>query len=284
MQTRVMQNCLAIGDFARATHLSVKTLRYYHRVGLLEPADVDPDTGYRRYTTEQIPAAQIIRRFRNLDMPVEEVKQVLAAPDIETRNELIAAHLNRLEQGLTRTQDAVSSLRDLLARPSPPELADIGRLRADATPAAAISEALDIEDAGPWYQGALGELYATIGAQDQSPDGPSGGIYATELFSHGLGQATVFVPCTGPLRPMGRVTSLVVPPGEFATITHPGPDTGIDRAYGSLATYVTQHALAVDGPIREYYLTGRHDTPDPAQWRTQICWPVFHTGPEPDDL
>ncbi len=169
-------------------------------------------------------------------MPVEEVKQVLAAPDIETRNELIAAHLNRLEEGLTRTQDAVSSLRDLLARPSPPELADIGRLRVDATPAAAISEPLDIEDAGPWYQGALGELYATIDAQGQSPDGPSGGIYATELFSHGLGQATIFVPCTGPLRPMGRVTSLVVPPGEFATVTHPGPDNGIDRAYGSLAT------------------------------------------------
>jgi effector-binding domain-containing protein len=82
---------------------------------------------------------------------------------------------------------------------------------------------------------------------------------------------------------MGRVTSLVVPPGEFATVTHPGPDNGIDRAYGSLATYVTQHALAIDGPIREYYLTGRHDTPDPAQWRTQICWPIFHTGPEPDD-
>jgi effector-binding domain-containing protein len=81
---------------------------------------------------------------------------------------------------------------------------------------------------------------------------------------------------------MGRVTALVVPPGEFATNIHPGPDTGIDRAYGALATYVTQHALAVDGPIREYYLTGRHDTPDAAQWRTQICWPIFHTGPEPD--
>jgi DNA-binding transcriptional MerR regulator len=276
-----MQNCLAIGDFARATHMSVKTLRYYHRVGLLEPADVDPDTGYRRYTTGQIPAAQIIRRFRDLDMPVDEVRQVLAAPDIETRNELITGHLNRLEEGLTRTQGAVSSLRDLLARPAPPNLADVGRLRADATPAAAITETVDVEDAGPWYQGALGELYATMEAQNLSPGGTSGGIFATELFSYGRGQATLFVPCAGRLRPMGRVMSLVVPPGEFATITHPGPHTDIDRAYGSLATYVTQHALAVDGPIREYYLTYRHDTPDTAQWRTQICWPIFHTGPEP---
>ena len=66
-----MPTSLAIGDFSRATHLSVKTLRHYHRIGLLEPADVDPDTGYRRYTTEQIPTAQVIRRFRDLDMPLE---------------------------------------------------------------------------------------------------------------------------------------------------------------------------------------------------------------------
>jgi effector-binding domain-containing protein len=59
--------------------------------------------------------------------------------------------------------------------------------------------------------------------------------------------------------------------------------TTASTAYGSLATYVTQHALAVEGPIREYYLTGRPDTPDTAQWRTRICWPIFHTGPEPDD-
>ena len=63
---------MTIGDFARATHLSVKTLRYYHRVGVLEPADVDDDTGYRRYRIDQIPVAQVIRRFRELDMPLED--------------------------------------------------------------------------------------------------------------------------------------------------------------------------------------------------------------------
>ena len=63
-----MESSLAIGDFARATHLSIKTLRHYHRIGLLEPADVDPYTGHRRYTTEQIATAQVVRRFRSLDM------------------------------------------------------------------------------------------------------------------------------------------------------------------------------------------------------------------------
>ena len=41
---------------------------------------------------------------------------------------------------------------------------------------------------------------------------------------------------------------------------------------------MTDHALQVDGPIREYYLVGRHDTPDESAWRTEIGWPIFSTG------
>jgi DNA-binding transcriptional MerR regulator len=77
-----MRASLPIGDFSRATHLSVKTLRHYHRVGLLEPADVDPDTGHRRYTTDQIPVAQVIRRFRALEMPLDDIRAVITTPDV----------------------------------------------------------------------------------------------------------------------------------------------------------------------------------------------------------
>jgi len=94
-----MAAVLTVGDFSRATHLSVKTLRHYHQVGLLEPAAVNPGTGYRYYAAGQIPAAQVIRRLRDLEMPVADVKAVLAAPDAPARNALIAAHLNRLEAG-----------------------------------------------------------------------------------------------------------------------------------------------------------------------------------------
>jgi DNA-binding transcriptional MerR regulator len=111
-----MSSSLAIGDFSRATHLNIKALRHYHRIGLLEPAEVDPFTGHRRYTTEQIPTAQVIRRFRTLDMPLEEIHAVINTADPEKRNELIAAHLQRLELTLARTQRAAASLRDLSFR------------------------------------------------------------------------------------------------------------------------------------------------------------------------
>lgn len=271
-----MTSTLTIGDFARATHLSAKTLRHYHQIGLLEPAGVDPETGYRRYATMQIPTAQVIRRFRELDMPLEEIQAVLQAPDLPTRDQLIAAHLARMEAGLIRTQQAVTSLRELLEHRAAPAL--VGHRRAEATPAAAISDVIDIGDALLWYQGALGELQATLAAQGIKASGPPGGIFASELFADERGHATIFVPCGGQPRLMGRVTPMTVPATELATIVHTGPHDGIDRAYGTLATYVTEHELAVDGPVREYYLVGPGDTADQAAWQTEIGWPVFTTG------
>lgn len=277
-----MDATLPIGDFARATHLSVKTLRYYHRVGLLEPDEVDRHTGHRYYTTAQIPIAQIIRRFRALDMPVEQIARVLAAPDLDTRNDLLAAHLNQMEQELARTRSAVASLRDLLTGPPGGTRAEIGRRSVPATPAATITETVDVAEALTWYQGALGEIYATLHAQGLTAHAPAGGIFSTDLFTHERGPATIFVPCAGPVHPMGRVDTLVVPAVELATIVHRGPHTNIDLAYGTLGAYVAEHALAVDGPIREYYPIGRHQSPQPNEWRTEICWPIFHTGPAPD--
>jgi len=48
--------------------------------------------------------------------------------------------------------------------------------------------------------------------------------------------------------------------------------------YATLAAYVARHALAVEGPIREYYLVGQHETAGTSQWRTQIGWPIFLTS------
>ena len=116
-----MRAGLTIGEFATLSHLSVRTLRRYHEAGLLEPAAVDPFTGYRYYSAEQIPPAQVIRRLRDLDVPLAEVKAILATGDPQRRAELITGHLQRLEGELDRTKAAVKSLRQLL-RPGAADL------------------------------------------------------------------------------------------------------------------------------------------------------------------
>jgi effector-binding domain-containing protein len=61
-------------------------------------------------------------------------------------------------------------------------------------------------------------------------------------------------------------------------IVHAGDHTDIDLTYGALATYVSERALAADGPIRETYVVGDDTSADQAARRTEIGWPIFHPG------
>lgn len=273
-----MSSTLSIGDFSRATHLSVKTLRHYHRLGLLVPIEIDPDSSYRRYDTRQIPTAQIIRRFRDLDMPLDQIGAVLHAPDVDTRHAVIAEHLARLEDELVQTQQAVTSLRGLLEGPSP--AVPIGTRSEPALGVVAISEMVTLDALGPWFQGALAELRAALTARGATATGPAGSVITTDFFSQEHGDITVFFPVADTIEPIGRVEALTLPAVELATIVHAGSHVDIDRTYGSLATYVSDRALGVDGPIRERYLVGLGDTSDEEAWRTEISWPIFHTGPD----
>jgi DNA-binding transcriptional MerR regulator/effector-binding domain-containing protein len=280
-----MSSRVTIGDFSRASHLSVKTLRHYHEVGLLEPSEVDPGNGYRYYSERQIPQAQVIRRLRGLQMPVAEVRAVLAASDPEERNQLIVAHLDRLEAELDRTRAAVGELRDLLERPDSAAAVELRSV--PATPAIAIAETVAREDILAWWQGALGELHASARAQRLRSAGPSGGLYAGDLFQRDAGHATVFLPIatddadgrSTAAREIGRVRPITIPATELAVTRHDGPLADIDLTYGELGAYVMRHEIGVDGPLREHYVRGLLDTDDDSDWVTEIGWPIFRSDP-----
>ena len=76
----------------------------------------------------------------------------------------------------------------------------------------------------------------------------------------GLGAATVFVPVSTPIAEVGRVRVVEIPAVDLAVTVHHGSHDDIDRAYGSLATYVAESAISLDGPIRETYLTSFRET------------------------
>jgi DNA-binding transcriptional MerR regulator len=275
-----MAATVTVGEFARMSHLSVKTLRHYHQVGLLEPAEVNPHTGYRYYTTAQIPVVQVIRRLRDLEMPVPEVKAVLAAPDTEQRNRLIAGHLDRLEAQLAQTRTAVDSLRNLLESPDGP--APIVHRTVGRADAAGLRQVVDRAGIEPWWRGALAELKATVEAQGLPATGPAGGMFASGVYEDEQGEATLFIPVTGAVRSVGRVAPISIPPAELAVITHPGGLADIDLSYGRLGAHVATHAIGVEGPLREYYLIGANDTPDQTRWRTEIGWPIFRADAPPN--
>jgi DNA-binding transcriptional MerR regulator len=71
---------LKIGRFSRLAGVTIRTLRFYDRVGLFQPAHVSGLSGYRFYRTEQLPALQYIRWLRELGCSIAEIRELLAAP------------------------------------------------------------------------------------------------------------------------------------------------------------------------------------------------------------
>jgi len=64
---------MSIGMFSRSSLLSIKALRAYHAAGILVPAPIDPATGYRAYLASQLTDAAVLRRLRDLDLPLSDV-------------------------------------------------------------------------------------------------------------------------------------------------------------------------------------------------------------------
>jgi DNA-binding transcriptional MerR regulator len=95
----VEEQLLTINVFARRSRLSLRALRLYDHLGLLSPAVVDPDTGYRRYRDDQLFTARLIVGLRRLDMPLSDVARVLSGPrevGVEVLEEYWAAVERRL--------------------------------------------------------------------------------------------------------------------------------------------------------------------------------------------
>jgi DNA-binding transcriptional MerR regulator/effector-binding domain-containing protein len=279
-----MATMLTIGDFSRMTHLSVKALRHYHDMGVLEPAAVDPFTGYRSYDTSQVGSAQVIRRLRDLGMPLDSIAAVLAAPDLEARNREIAAHLTRMERQLEQTQASVAALRALLTGPAERPAIELRAI--PAVTALAVRQVVDAADLTEWGSGAFDALAAALSAAGLTAAGPYGALYPGDFFELERSEITAFLPVTvggaspggGGLEPTGRVRLVEIPAVEAAVAVHEGAFSEIDRTYGALGEVVAERAIGVDGPIREYYLVSSVDTDDVGRHRTEVCWPVFRTG------
>jgi DNA-binding transcriptional MerR regulator len=272
-----MKPKMTIGDFSQATRLTAKALRFYHGEGILVPAAIDPQSGYRLYAPEQISVAQVIRKLRSLEIPVDTIREVLGAPSVAARNELIGTHLTLLEARLDKTREAVSSPRDLLE--DPPEQPEVVHRSVPATPAFVIRSTIDLADLGEWYTAARAELVDLAETHGMPATGPRGGIWATELFLDERGEAALFQPITsldGISPPRGRATPEILPPAELVVAVHRGPDELMAHTYGALGNYVAEHELGTTGPIRETYL--KEAAVDSLEVETEIGWPIFRVG------
>lgn len=284
---------LTIGEFSRLTHLPIKTLHHYHDVGLLVPAAVNPATGYRHYAMDQVAVAHLVRRLRDVRMPLDEARAVVEAPDDAAREARIVAHLDRLHRELSETATAVASLRALLA--AGPAAAAVTFRNVPEQVAVAVHDSIRRERIGEWCAETFPRLFASMARLAALPSGPGGALYDPGWFEDGGGGVTAFIPvdvvgaapgrlpvAPGPALMPGRIALVTVPADRLAVTMHTGAFDDLDLTYGLLGRRVLESGLGADGPIRETYLINPADTDDPEAMCTEIGWPLT-TDDEPED-
>ncbi|HIZ83493.1 MAG TPA: MerR family transcriptional regulator [Firmicutes bacterium] len=99
----------SIGEAAEQVHMTSETLRHYDRIGLVKPSKIDARTRYRYYSAEDIVRLHTIHALQQMDLPLQEIKRVLAYDDLEK----IIAFLKQAEQ---KADEKIASLRQSKAK------------------------------------------------------------------------------------------------------------------------------------------------------------------------
>lgn len=109
---------MGIGDFAGAVGLSVSALRFYDRVGVLAPAEVDVRTGYRRYGVDQLEAGRLVARLRRVGVGVADLRLLIGEQgNAQLVSDVLDRHLERLEAGLRDARAELERIRSMLGLP-----------------------------------------------------------------------------------------------------------------------------------------------------------------------
>jgi DNA-binding transcriptional MerR regulator len=267
---------LRIGPFSRASWLSIKALRAYHEAGLLVPAQVDPQSGYRLYSPDQLTDAAIIRRLRQLDVPLEAIRQVLDARDPAVTRKVLAEHGAVLQDRLSATQRAIEEL--YLAVEAPVSHTPVHRRQERTSTVLTHASTVTEAEWNSFLDRAHDVLADTATAAGAVIDGSFGACYPP-LMEDDAQEVVAFIPvAAAPLLPPSARSAGVqvgsLPATDVAALAHPGTYDTLEDSYRQLGAWVSAHAEPADLPVRERYLVGPRDTDDPDELLTEICWPI----------
>lgn len=263
---------LKIGEFSKLGRLSVKTLRHYDEIGLLQPLRVDPLTGYRFYSHDQLPRLNRILALRELGFLLEQIGQLLeegvGADQIRGMLSLRRAELvQEIDQGRDRLARVEARLKQIEQEGRMPEY-EVVIKKVEPHLVASVRDRLEsYAEVGRLF----GELFGYLG-----PLGAAG--LGASLWHDGEfkdsdidGEAVAFLPHAVP--ESGRVKVYELPGATVASLVYRGKYSLIDQAYAVLMSWIETNGFRLAGPDREIYLTGGTDPNDPT-YVTEIQQPI----------
>lgn len=271
---------MPIGRFARASRLSVKSLRNYDESGLLPAAFIDPQSGYRYYRLEQLARADAIRSLRMVEMPLSLIAETL---DQDEPDELLMSHLAELEHQRDELNRKAQELKrriqlkeyvmsNEVTLKTHPAIAAVG-YRTETTYAAIFD---DIPAGFSTVMSRLTEaeidpIGAPFTLYHQAPDGDT------------KGDIVMCIPVSAAVAALddGDGTAAVrIDAGAAASIIHRGSYGNMGEAHATVAAWIQERGHHIVGPTREVYLNSPADVAE-AELLTEILFPIDVEGEQP---
>jgi DNA-binding transcriptional MerR regulator len=248
----------SIGQFSRITGLTVKTIRLYHEKGVLRPAWIDEETGYRYFDQADVERARMIRSLRELDFPLAEIRELLEAeegdqpdgivPRLERQRERIAER----REGLARI---AVSLDEVIAR----EREALAMVEQDGFEVE-VKELAPLKVAGLRWKGSyadtgkyLGQVCRRFGRHIR---GKPFNLYYDDDFKEEGADVESCVPVEKAPEEVEGFEVHTLLGGRCVSLIHKGPYEEVGRSWGRVLSYLQEKGLNATLPYREIYLKG----------------------------
>jgi DNA-binding transcriptional MerR regulator/effector-binding domain-containing protein len=255
-------------------NLNVRTLRYYDDIGLLKPAKVDENSGYRYYSSDQFERVDTIKYLRALDISISQIRRFFENSDIEEMAEIMEeqeAEIRRKKDELTTIENKISNRLKQLRSTAGEPFGKIGRrtfpdrdtviVRKDIETSDDIETGVNIFRDESMREAVV--FQGKVGVSISKEDMEAG------KFSR---YSKVFI-MLDPADPCGGTHSFI-PGGEFLILRFNGSHDTARKYYRRMLKYAAENDLKVAAGSVEISIIDSGITNDQSKYVTEIQIPV----------
>jgi DNA-binding transcriptional MerR regulator len=267
---------LKIGEFARLSQVSMKTLRHYDSLGVLRPSQIDVESGYRLYDLAQLGDMMRIQALKDCGFALEEIAQLLQTHDVKAIEALlkqrVAAQQQIINDEQARLQRLMARLKLLATADYIPNY-DVVIKQTEPLTLVGLRQCIDSRGAiGPMAEAVL----QRIEAQALIPMRPSVHVYydvEAENIDLFIGAPVMALPATI----ADLICERLAGEQQVACVLHRGDYAAIQNAYVALHMWLATSGYRVSGPCREIYHRSPRDSTDVTSYLTEIQLPIQAT-------
>ena len=265
---------LSIGAFASMTRLSIKALRLYDQLDLLQPRHVDPQTGYRFYGIDQLSSARMIRNMREMDMPLATIRQVLAALESSPAQAeaLVKEYAEMRERQVEQIRVQVQQLIQQIQQENNPMSLEVNVKSIAEQQVLSVTHHIKVNKLDDTIRKSLDSMYSLLKGQNLEAVSAPFGIYHGAINEQEDGPIEICLPVNGQVKGGGDVQVKQLQGGDAACVMMLGAQTdfpAILGAYDAAADWINKNGYSMAEPPREVWHSGPGGSEEP---KMEIVW------------